>query len=86
MSGAVVLPRKATSDEVVAQAPALRRLAAEHGLGVPQVRDDGTVIVHSASPGYGIIKRFSNAASAWIGAYVHVITDDVPGAASSHEL
>lgn len=86
MSDAVVADRKATSREVSAHAAAVRRLATGLGLGAPRVRDDGTLVIHSSDPGYRAANRLSAAASALVGAYVHVITDDVPGAASAREL
>jgi hypothetical protein len=82
----VLVDRKATSDEVLACAAALRRLAAELGLSDPRIRGDGTVVVHSDEAGYRAVTRLSAAASGLVGTYVHVITDDVPGAADTQEL
>ena len=64
----------------------IRRLAAELGLGDPRVRADGAVIVRSPEIGYRAVTRLSAAASDVVGRYVHVITDDVPGAADAREL
>ncbi|MCA1693960.1 MAG: hypothetical protein LC749_04070 [Actinobacteria bacterium] len=86
MSDALAADRKATREEVHAQADVIRRMA--HDLGIPAVRlrDDGTIVIHSDQPGYHVANRLSAEASRVVGAYVHVITDDVPGAASAREL
>jgi hypothetical protein len=86
MSDTVAADRKATWREVRQQAAAIRRLAAEFGLAAPRIRDDGTVVIHSTDPGYHTANRFSAASTRAVGAYVHVITDDVPGAASAQDL
>lgn len=80
------MDRKATSTEVAAQAPAIRELATQLGLSRIRLRSDGTVVVHSAEPGYRAITRLAAAASEVLGTYVHVITDDVPGAVDAQEL
>jgi len=49
-------------------------------------RADGTVVVHSDEPGYRAVTRLSSALSELVGTYVHVITDDVPGADNAREL
>jgi hypothetical protein len=81
-----LVDRKATSEEVKSHAAALRQLTAGFGLSDPRLRDDGTVIVHSDETGYRAVNRLSAAASELVGIYVHVITDDVPGAANAREL
>jgi len=86
MSDAAVADRKASRAEVLEHAEVIRGLAVELGLSKPRVRDDGAVVVHSDEPGYRSATRLSTAASRVVGAYVHVITDDVPGAASALEL
>lgn len=86
MTEAVVVDRKATGAEVRAHAAAIRRLPHELGLAPPRMRDDGTVVIHSSEPGYQTANRISAAASSVVGAYVHVITDDVPGAVSARNL
>jgi len=86
VSKAVTADRKATMDEVRVHAAALSRLAGELGLDAPRLRDDGTVVIHSAHPGYQEANRLSAAASEVVGAYVNVITDDVPGAVRSRPL
>jgi hypothetical protein len=86
MREVTVADRKATGSEVTAHAAAIRRLAQDLGLGRPRLRDDGAVIVHSDQPGYRSANRLSTAATRVVGAYVHVITDDVSGAAATHEL
>jgi hypothetical protein len=43
------------------------------------------VIVHSEAPGYASVRRFAAAASSVVGAWVNVITDDVPAARTSAE-
>jgi hypothetical protein len=80
MSDAVAADRKATEPEVRAHAPEIRRLADELGLATPLLRKDGTLVIHASDRGYRAANRLSAAASGVVGAYVHVITDDVPGA------
>jgi hypothetical protein len=77
MADAVVVDWKATGREVRTQAAAIRRLANELGLTAVRLRDDGTVVIHSSDPGYRTADRLSASASRQLGAYVHVITDDV---------
>lgn len=86
MSDIAVADRKATLAEVQEHAVDVRRLTDEAGLGSPRVRADGTVIVHSDESGYRAVNHLSVDLSAVVGAYVHVITDDVPGAADAREL
>jgi len=71
---------------VTAHAAAIRHSASRLGLGVVRVRRDGALVVHSAEPGYRSVTGLSAAASELVGTYVHVITDDVPGAADTQEL
>lgn len=80
MSPSTATDRVATRDEVVAQRAALRRLTDEHGLVSPRVSATGTVVVHSDDPGYRAVRRFATAASDLVGAWVNVVTDDVPTA------
>lgn len=86
MAEAVVADRKASLVEVRSHAEAVRRQAVALGLGPPRIRDDGTVVVRSTDPGYRTANQLSLALSGLVGAYVHVITDDVPGAASAVTL
>lgn len=86
MPRATLIDRKAAFDEVTAHAATVRQLAADLGLSDLRLRRDGTVVVHSDEPGYRAVTRLSAAASDLIGAYVHVITDDVPGATGTREL
>ena len=76
----VVADRKATAAEVRVHAAAIRELAHRTGLGQPQLRDDGTLVVHSDEAGYRAVNRLSGEASRIVGTYVHVITDDAPAA------
>lgn len=80
MSNATTTDRKASAAEVRAHAKHLRRLAEEVGVTDPRLRDDGTVVVHSERPGYRDAVALSQRLSDLVGCYVHVITDDVPGA------
>lgn len=86
MSRMTITDRKATAAEVTAQAARIRDLAHHFGLSGVRLRGDGTVVVHSAEPGYRLVTRFSEAASDVVGTYVYVITDDVPGAIDTQEL
>src|SRR5205085_2210203 len=81
-----VVGRRASREEVVAHRAVVRRLASKLGLSRPRIRDDGTVIVSSPEPGYRAVARLSAMASDVIGRDVHVISDDVPGAAGAKEL
>lgn len=86
MADALVTDRKAAEAEIRAHAEGLHRLATDLGLPAPQLRDDGTVVIHPTDVGYRTANRFSSAASKLVGAYVHVITDDVPGASAARDL
>ena len=81
----VVRPR-ASQDEVITHRAAIRALVRKLGLGNARVRSDGTVVVHSRESGYRATARLSAMASHVVGREVHVITDDVPGAAGAQEL
>jgi len=86
VSDALTADHKATREEVLAWAGAIRQAAQKLGLPALRLRDDGTVVIHSDEPGYHAANQLSADASRVVGAYVHVITDDVPGAASAREL
>jgi hypothetical protein len=86
VSDAVAVDRKANADEVRRHAALIRRIATDLGLGPARIRGDGALVIHSDEPGYHGANRLSAAASAVVGAYVHVITDDVPGAVSAKPL
>jgi hypothetical protein len=81
-----VADRKATKEEVRREAARILLLAGANGLTSPRLRDDGAVVVHSDEPGYRAVTRLSAAASELVGRYVHVITDDVAGAADAQDL
>jgi len=83
---ASVADRKATRKEVTAHREAIRELARDVGLADVRLRSDGTVVVHSNERGDRGVIRLSAAASERVGYYVHVITDDVPGAGHTQEL
>lgn len=86
VSGIPVADRKAARNEVAVHRDAIRQLARGLGLAEARLRSDGAVVVHSPESGYRAVIRLSAAASELVGRYVHVITDDVPGAADSQEL
>lgn len=86
MARATTTDRKASVEEVRAHADALRALAAELDVAPVGVRSDGTVVVHAGAPGYRQALEMSARASALVGTYVHVITDDVPGALDARGL
>jgi hypothetical protein len=81
-----VVDRKATSNDVSAHRAAIHDLASRGGLSHVRLRSDGTLVVHNPDAGYRAVLRLSAAASALVGTYVHVITDEVAGATSSQEL
>jgi hypothetical protein len=78
--------RRARAEEIVPHAAVLRAVAHDFGLRSLAMRDDGTLVVHDDGPGYRATNGFSASASEVVGAYVHVITDDVPAAAGARPL
>lgn len=82
----VLNDRKATTPEAQAHREPIRRRAAALGLGEPRLRWDGAVVLRSDEPGYRSVNRLATEASALVGAYVPVITDDVPGAVDATPL
>lgn len=82
MTQAVGVDRKATRDEVVTHADALRELAQRYGYADVRLRSDGALVVRDDSLGYRRANRLAGAASRLVGAYVPVITDEVPAAAT----
>jgi hypothetical protein len=64
---ATLIDRKATSEEVMTHAAALRQLAADLGLSRPRLRRDGTVVVHSDEAAHRAVTRLSATASELIG-------------------
>ncbi len=80
MARSMITDRKATREEVEAHADELRGLAADSGFVSPRLRSDGALVVHDDGPGYRRVSQLARSASEKVGAYVHVITDDVPGA------
>lgn len=85
MSRTVTPDRVATRAEVLGQRRRLAELAAEYGLAHPRVDGRGTVIVHSDEPGYRLVARYATDAARLVGAWVNVITDDVPAAEADAE-
>ena len=86
VSDALAADGKATREDVVTHASPLRESAARLGVAVYASRDDATLVIHSDDPGYKTASRLSTIAGHLVVAYVHVITDDVPGAAAAQEL
>jgi hypothetical protein len=86
MKSTIAVDRKANGTEVRGHAYELRKLATDTGFGALRLRDDGTLVVHSDEPGYRSVNQFSIAAADIAGTYVHVITDDVPGAVTASPL
>ncbi len=78
----MTVDRRATAEEMADKREELRTLASRRGFGAVHIAADGTIIVHIGSPGYRDIARFAGEASRLIGAYVQVITDDVPAASA----
>jgi hypothetical protein len=70
--------RRATLDEVSAKRSELRSLASRYGFTQARIAAGGMIVVHSDAPGYRAVARFAGDASRLVGAYVQVITDDVP--------
>jgi hypothetical protein len=80
MAELMTADRRATIDEVTAKRSELRSLALRHGFGEARVAADGMIIVQSDAPGYRPVARFAGEASRVVGAYVQVVTDEVPAA------
>jgi hypothetical protein len=80
MSELMTADRRATADEVASKRGELQALAATHGVGPARLATDGVIIVHSDDAGYRKLARFAGEASRLVGAYVQVITDDLPAA------
>lgn len=80
VSEMTVSDRRATWSEVAARRAELRKKAKDCGLTAPRLGDDGAVIVHAVGPGYRLTGRFAAEAASVVGAYVHVLTDDVAAA------
>jgi hypothetical protein len=74
---------RATRSEILTHRVELAALARAHGLRDPRTDSTGVIIVHADAPGYGAVRRFATAASQTVGAWVNVITDDVPAARTS---
>jgi len=83
MSATLIEDRRASRAEIVSHRAELKTLAAERGLTNLRVRADGAIIVTSSAPGYWHVAGFIDAASAVVGAYVYVVTDDVATAVAS---
>lgn len=83
MSATLIEDRRASRDEIVSHRAGLKTLAAERGLTNLRVRADGAIVVTARDPGYWHVAGFIDAASAVVGAYVYVVTDDVATAAAS---
>jgi hypothetical protein len=80
MAELMTAARRATIDEVTAKRSELRSLALRHGFGEVRMAADGLMVVHSDAPGYRAVARFAGEASRLVGAYVQLVTDDVPAA------
>ncbi len=78
--------RRAYKDEVRPHVAEIRRLVEDAGLGPARMLDDGTVVVHSDHPGYREVVWLAIKLAEVVGLYVHVITDDVPGAAGAQPM
>lgn len=83
MPDVVASDRVASRSEVLAHRAKLAELARASGLSGARADAAGVVIVHSDAPGYAAVRRFAAAASRVVGAWVNVITDDVPAARTS---
>jgi hypothetical protein len=80
MATVLTSDRRATRAEVLGHREELLKAAARSGVQTPRLRADGAVIVTAGDRGYRSIALFANEAAALVGAYVHVISDDVPAA------
>jgi alkylated DNA nucleotide flippase Atl1 len=80
VSDLLTADRLATTAEVLTKRAELRSLAERYGFEVVALIDDGTLIVPNAGPSYRQIARLAGEASRLVGAYVQIITDDVPAA------
>jgi hypothetical protein len=80
VSNLLTADRLATMAEVLAKRVELRSLVERYGFEVAVLTEDGTLILPNAGPSYRRIARLAGEASRLVGAYVQVITDDVPAA------
>jgi hypothetical protein len=86
MADTATTDRRASADEVRANADALKRVARDVGVTDVRILDDGTLVVHSDDDGLREVIALVGRARAIVGSYVHVITDDVPAAAGARAL
>lgn len=82
MSEMISSDRRASWREVAERRDELRARAEKAGLTHTRLGDDGTVVVHAPDPGYRSVGLFAADAADVVGTYVHVVTDDVPAAAT----
>lgn len=86
MADTTITDRRASADEVRANADALKNAARDVGVTDVGVLDDGTLVVHSDDEGLRQVIDLVGRARQIVGGYVHVITDDVPAAEGARPL
>lgn len=77
---------RASAAVVRTHADALRHAAHQAGLTDVRLRDDGALVVHAPEPGYRQVLDLVGRAREVTGSYVHVVTDDGPGAEDARPL
>ncbi len=77
--------RRASRKEIELHREELRRLAPASGLDQPLMMADGVLVVHAPQPGYRSMVTFAGEATAVVGPWVQVITDDVSAAEGDSE-
>lgn len=86
MTDTTITDRRASADEVRANADALKSAARDVGVSDVGILDDGTLVVHSDDDGLRQVIDLVGRARQIVGSYVHVITDDVPAAEGASRL
>lgn len=86
MADLTTTDRRASPDEVRANAHALKHIAREVGVTDLRILDDGTLVVHSDDQGPREVIALVGRARGIAGSYVHVITDDVAAAEGPRPL
>jgi hypothetical protein len=86
MADTTITDRRASADEVRANADALKNAARDVGVTDVRILADGTLVVHSDDEGLRQVIALVARARGIVGSYVHVITDDVPAAEGARSL
>jgi hypothetical protein len=69
--------RRASRDEVIAHAGAIRAAALDAGAADIRIGSDGTLVIRATDDGYRQVVEVASRASGIVGVYVHTIPDSV---------